>query len=98
MGAVAPSLHRERLLADLDAATPVDLHGMAREAGVDLDAAFVSLAALYEDIDARNGTLTQHLDLPCHGGCSMCCHESLFLTPLELFYVWQERADLSFGA
>lgn len=61
---------------------------MAREAGVDLDAAFVSLAALYEDIDARNSTLTQHLDLPCHRGCSMCCHESVFLTPLEFFYVW----------
>lgn len=61
---------------------------MAREAGVDLQAALGDLRALYADVDARNQALTHTLDLPCHRGCSMCCHESVFLTPLEFFGVW----------
>jgi Fe-S-cluster containining protein len=81
----------------------VDLHAMAAEAGVDLAAAFIQLRALLADVDARNAKHTQTLDLPCHRGCSMCCHESVFLTPLEFFHVWDyvqtqftetERSDI----
>lgn len=70
------------------AAPALDLHGMAAEAGVDLDAAMADLKALLADVDAQNAKLTQGLDLPCHRGCSMCCHESVFITPLEFFTVW----------
>lgn len=66
----------------------VSLRDWAQEAGVDLQAAFVRLQALYDEIDTRNEALAQNLDLPCHKGCSMCCHESVFLTPLEFFYAW----------
>lgn len=65
-----------------------DLHGMAAQAGVDLDAAMDGLKTLLADVDARNAALTGGLNLPCHRGCSMCCHESVFITPLEFFTVW----------
>lgn len=66
----------------------VDLVAMAREVGVDLEAAFGELRALYDDVDARNTRNTRDLGLPCHQGCDACCHESVFLTPLEFFFVW----------
>jgi len=66
----------------------IDFHAVARQVGVDLDAAFSKLDALYADVDARNRTNTQDLDLPCHRGCDACCHESVFLTPLEFYRVW----------
>lgn len=65
-----------------------DLVALAAEAGVELSAAFTELSALYEEVEARNARNTRGLDLPCHRGCSMCCHESVFLTPLEFFYAW----------
>ena len=66
----------------------IDLHARAALVGVDLDAAMRALNAIYADVDARNAANTRDLDLPCHRGCDMCCHESVFITPLEFYTVW----------
>ena len=66
----------------------IDLRGLTASVGVDLDAAVAELRGIYSDVDRRNAVNTGHLDLPCHRGCDMCCHESVFLTPLEFFAVW----------
>lgn len=66
----------------------IDFATVAAAWGVDLPAAFVQLQALYDDVDARNAANTRDLNLPCHRGCDMCCHESVFLTLLEFCYVW----------
>lgn len=71
----------------------VDLHVMAGNAGVDLSRAFDDLRAIYADVDQRNAKNTRDLDLPCHKGCDACCHESVFLTPLEFFLVWDWVQD-----
>ncbi len=65
-----------------------DLRVMARAVGVELDEAFEGLRALYAHVDERNAANTSDLDLPCHRGCSHCCKESVFMTPLEFFYAW----------
>jgi Fe-S-cluster containining protein len=65
-----------------------DLRALALEQAVDLDDAMAQLDALYADLDRRNARHTSDLDLPCHRGCSMCCHESVFLTQLEFFAAW----------
>ena len=67
----------------------VDFTALADALGIDLTAAFSDLAAVYTDVDARNQKNTRDLDLPCRRGCSDCCHESVFLTPLEFLYVWR---------
>jgi len=67
----------------------IDLRAVAQEMGADLDDAFERLGELYTDVDARNTENTRDLDLPCHRGCDMCCHESVFLTPLEFFFAWE---------
>ena len=66
----------------------LDLHATVAEWGVELQAAIDQLLALYAEVDGRNAANTQNLNLPCHRGCDMCCHESVFLTPLEFFCVW----------
>lgn len=66
----------------------LDLRVMARAVNVDLDEAFAELAELYAFVDAKNAANTNTLDLPCHRGCSHCCKESVFMTPLEFFYAW----------
>lgn len=66
----------------------IDFRAVAAQVGVDLDDAFAALDAIYEDIDVRNRANTAQLDLPCHRGCDACCHESVFLTPLEFYRVW----------
>lgn len=74
----------------------VDLGAMATAVGVDLAAARAALLALYADIDERNARNTAGLELPCHRGCDACCHESVFLTPLEFLVAWewaQEHLD-----
>jgi hypothetical protein len=71
----------------------LDLHVAARALGVDLAAALTQLKALYDHVDRRNKDLTGDLDLPCHRGCSACCHESVFLTPLEFYGAWQYFQD-----
>lgn len=65
-----------------------DLRVMARAVSVDLDAAFEKLRELYAFVDERNAANTRDLALPCHRGCSHCCKESVFITPLEFFYAW----------
>jgi len=64
--------------------------------GIDFAAAAAELLAFYEEIDARNGRNTADLCLPCQRGCASCCHESVFLTPLEFMVAWayaQEHLD-----
>ena len=65
-----------------------DLQALAAEAGVDLESALADLLDIYADVDARNARNTKDLALPCHRGCDMCCHECVFLTPLEFYGVW----------
>lgn len=65
-----------------------DLRVMARAVGVDLDEAFEKLRGLYAYVDERNAANTRDLGLPCHRGCSHCCKESVFMTPLEFFFAW----------
>ena len=67
---------------------PIDLHALAAQEGVELEPALEELRAIYADVDARNEVNTKSLDLPCHRGCDACCHESVFLTPLEFFGAW----------
>ncbi len=66
----------------------IDLAALVRGAGVDPDAARDGLRALYDDGDARNARNTATLALPCRRGCDACCHESVFLTPLEVLVAW----------
>ena len=66
----------------------IDLGALALEAGADLADAFLRLKKIYADIDRRNATHTADLDLPCHRGCSGCCEEAVFLSPIEFFYAW----------
>jgi hypothetical protein len=66
----------------------VDLRALASQLGCELDTAFERLRALYGELDARNAANTATLGLPCARGCSACCKDSVFLTPLEFFYVW----------
>src|SRR4051812_559950 len=66
----------------------VDLHALVAADGVDLAAALGALVAIYADVDARNARNTASLGLPCKRGCSACCEESVLLTPLEFYAVW----------
>jgi len=66
----------------------VDLHAFARAQGVELAPALDALRAIYAGVDERIAESTRDLDLPCRRGCSDCCHESVFLTPLEFFGAW----------
>lgn len=66
----------------------VDLRALAAEASVDLDEALDALRALYADVDERSARHTEGLDLPCHRGCSACCEDSVFLSPIEFFGIW----------
>lgn len=66
----------------------LDIPALTAACGVDFAAARDQLLALYEEIEIKNARLTPALDLPCHRGCDACCHESVFITPLEFFVVW----------
>lgn len=66
----------------------IDLDHYAREQGVDLASALEALRAIYAGVDDKIAENTRGLDLPCRRGCSDCCHESVFLTPLEFFGAW----------
>jgi hypothetical protein len=68
----------------------IDLHGLVRRftPEVDLDAAMAALRAFYAEVDRRNGQNIAGLDLPCGQGCDACCHQSVFLTPLEFLTAW----------
>jgi hypothetical protein len=66
----------------------IDFHTVAEQVGVDLEKALEGLRELYADVDKRNSENTRDLNLPCHSGCDACCHESVFLTPLEFYGAW----------
>ncbi len=66
----------------------IDLDALALDQGVDLRAALARLTLLYADVDERNVRNTRGLALPCGRGCDGCCHESVFLTPLEFYGAW----------
>ena len=68
--------------------TTLDLRGLMADMGLDVETAFAQLRQFYIEVDARLAERTAGLELPCHRGCSMCCHESVFVTPLEFFYTW----------
>jgi hypothetical protein len=68
----------------------IDLHALAARDGVDLASALRALGAIYADIDARNARNTASLKLPCKSGCSSCCEESVLVTPLEFYAVWDQ--------
>lgn len=80
----------------IDAADPlfVDLAGIETGAAEwPLSRALEALRTLYGALDERLAATTARLSgLPCrghndsHGHCSICCHESVFLTPLEWFF------------
>ena len=65
---------------------PIDILGL--DESKQLEEAFAQLAALYRSVDAVLSATSSGLDLPCRRGCSACCHESVFLTPLEFLYAW----------
>lgn len=75
-----------RLYVDLDAIETGDPSLPLRDA-------FTALTKLYRALDDRLAVTTKHLSLPCYeprdgcSTCSRCCHECVFLTPLEWFYV-----------
>ncbi len=71
----------------------VDLAAVAQGAGVDLASSLEALEKIYETIDARNAVNTADIGLPCARGCDACCHECVFLTPLEFFAAWQYAQD-----
>lgn len=68
---------------------PFNVFALPETQGVDIMGAFAGLAALYDQVDAMMEQTTTDLDLPCHRGCSNCCRESVFLTPLEFYFAWQ---------
>jgi Fe-S-cluster containining protein len=58
--------------------------------------AFAGLADLYEKVDAHAASIAPALDLLCHAGCSACCRDSVFVTPLEaLFMLHHMQRNLS---
>lgn len=59
-------------------------------ANQELEPDLVALRAIYLDVDERTALNTRDLDLPCREGCDACCHESVFLTPLEFVALWDE--------
>jgi len=69
-------------------AIDADLNALAAALGCELAPALVQLKQLYLAVDSQVQRSTQGLDLPCHKGCDGCCHESVFITPLEFCAVW----------
>jgi len=65
-----------------------DLRALNETSAINLESAFESLKVLYDEVDRRNERNTRDLNLPCSQGCSSCCEESVFLTPLEFLYAW----------
>ena len=53
-----------------------------------LQSGFTALAQLYRELDQALQRTTETLDLPCKAGCDACCHQSVFLTPLEFLAAW----------
>ena len=55
--------------------------------GFSIEQAFEGLADLYARVDAHAASLAPSLDLLCHAGCSGCCRDSVFVTPLEALFL-----------
>ncbi|MCK6511608.1 hypothetical protein L6R29_16755 [Myxococcota bacterium] len=53
-----------------------------------LRSSFSEIEALYRSVDGVLSAVSNGLDLPCHRGCSACCRQSVFLTPIEFLYGW----------
>ncbi len=66
----------------------IDVLALAASYGVELGPALTALGKLYLDVEERNARNTAELALPCHRGCDACCHDSVFLTPLEFLAAW----------
>jgi hypothetical protein len=66
----------------------IDLDALTTPCGIDLRQALCGLAELYRRVDAHTAETTAGLGLPCQRGCDACCHECVFLTPLEFLGVW----------
>jgi hypothetical protein len=66
----------------------INLHARLHDEGVDLEGALKRLRSLYADVDERNERNLEGLELPCSSGCDACCHECVFLTPLEFYGAW----------
>ncbi|MEM6533268.1 MAG: hypothetical protein AAF654_11615 [Myxococcota bacterium] len=71
----------------------IDVALLAAEVDVDWNVAKKELLGLYSELDERLSVRTRGLDLPCHRGCSACCHESVFVTPLEFLLVWEHAQN-----
>jgi hypothetical protein len=67
---------------------PVDFVKLLADVGVDFATARDGLSARYQELDRRNQRNVDKLELPCHAGCDACCHESVFVTPLEFVVAW----------
>lgn len=67
----------------------IDIPALCAQLDVNWTETRTELARLYAMLDDRISARTARLDLPCHRGCSACCHESVFVTPLEFLYVWE---------
>ncbi len=68
--------------------TIVDLTQLPKTTGINLHRAFARLKTLYDEVDEQINRHTSSLDLPCHRGCSSCCEDAVFLTPLEFYALW----------
>ncbi|MCP4499221.1 MAG: hypothetical protein GY822_04540 [Deltaproteobacteria bacterium] len=66
----------------------IDLARLRDVAAVNLQRAFSRLKMLYDEVDERNERNTAALNLPCHAGCSSCCEDAVFVTPLEFYALW----------
>ncbi len=67
-----------------------DLRALASSLDTDFDEVMPQLRALYTWVAGRTAENTADLDLPCTKGCDRCCHESVFLTPLEFMLAWDQ--------
>lgn len=53
-----------------------------------LQEAIDALYALYGELDAQTDAVAKRYPaLPCHCGCDACCHEAVFVTPLEFWAI-----------
>jgi hypothetical protein len=75
-------------LSNLGKFPRVDIRALTRDVGVDFEQLCDVLLRYYADIDEHNARNSEALDLPCGRGCSACCHEAVFLTPLEFLAAW----------
>ncbi|MEM6274547.1 MAG: hypothetical protein AAF735_04830 [Myxococcota bacterium] len=73
----------------------IDIELLAAELEVDWTSTRAALLGLYEELDERLLQRTAGLNLPCHRGCSACCHESVFVTPLEFLLAWESVQQFS---